>query len=45
MMDTMFEIPSMDDVKRVVVTKASVEGDEDPIMERDEPLKKISSDQ
>ena len=45
MMDTMFEIPSMDDVKRVVVTKASVEGDADPIMERDEPLKKISSDQ
>ena len=45
MMDTMFEIPSMDDVKRVVVTKGSVEGDEDPIMERDEPLKKISSDQ
>lgn len=45
MMDTMFEIPSMDDVKRVVVTKASVEGDEDPIMGRDEPLKKISSDQ
>ena len=45
MMDTMFEIPSMDDVKRVVVTQASVEGDEDPIMERDEPLKKISSDQ
>ncbi|MDY3118729.1 MAG: ATP-dependent Clp protease ATP-binding subunit ClpX [Peptoniphilus sp.] len=45
MMDTMFEIPSMDGVKRVVVTKASVEGDEAPRMEKDEPLKKISSDQ
>ncbi|MDY6044722.1 MAG: ATP-dependent Clp protease ATP-binding subunit ClpX [Peptoniphilus sp.] len=45
MVDTMFEIPSMDDVRRVIVTKASVEGKEPPTMERDEPLKKISSDQ
>lgn len=44
MVDTMFDIPSRDDVKRVIVTKESVEGKEPPIMERDEPVKKISSD-
>lgn len=45
MVDTMFDIPSMDDVDRVIVTKKSVEGEEAPIMERKEPDKEASSDQ
>ena len=45
MVDTMFDIPSMDDVDRVVVTKKSVEGEETPIMERKEPSAEASSDQ
>ncbi|WP_322630376.1 ATP-dependent Clp protease ATP-binding subunit ClpX [Aedoeadaptatus coxii] len=44
MVDTMFDIPSMDDVDRVIVTKKCVEGKETPIMERKEPGKKASSD-
>lgn len=45
MVDTMFDIPSMDDVDRVIVTKKSVEGEEAPIMERKEPSAEASSDQ
>lgn len=45
MVDTMFDIPSMDDVDRVIVTKKSVEGEETPIMERKEPSAEASSDQ
>ncbi|MDQ0508886.1 ATP-dependent Clp protease ATP-binding subunit ClpX [Peptoniphilus ivorii] len=45
MMDTMFEIPSFEDIRRVIVTKESVEGTEDPVLIRDEPLQKTSSDQ
>lgn len=32
MMETMYEVPSRDDVLKVVVTKASVEGSEEPLL-------------
>ena len=32
MMETMYEVPSRDDIKKVIVTKKSVEGDSDPVI-------------
>ena len=32
MMESMFEVPSRDDIKKVIVTKKAVEGDGEPVM-------------
>ena len=32
MMETMYEVPSRDDIKKVIITKKSVEGDSDPVI-------------
>lgn len=32
MMETMYEVPSRDDIKKVIVTKKSVQGDSDPVI-------------
>ena len=32
MMESMYEVPSRDDIKKVIVTKKAVEGDSEPVM-------------